>query len=491
MNQRLWPSLIRPTPIAALATAAVLLALPGAAAASSVSITTTPGQLTYTGDSTSNSVTIAWNETAPATYVVTDSVPLTAGPVSGCMQLTLTSASCPELFVDSIHVSLAPSTNGADTANSITLDPTLPDNERATVNGGAGVDTFNGQAAAETFNGADGDDIANGGAGFDTLNGDLGDDTLSGGSGEDALHGHTPANPTPSRDGKDTLYGDDDNDVLAGYWSQDVLDGGDGIDRASYNDKRDFDPIGVTLDDDTTTNDGGASDGTTGNRDVVRTNVEQVLGGNGADTIVDAVTSRSIDNTFNGQGGSDRMSGGLGADHLVGTTGNDTLNGERAGVSAESDRDLIEGGDGTDTVTYSDRTQNLRITLDGIANDGTFAGVSQEDDNVGSDVERVVGGGGDDTIEAQTASVGNVLTGGPGADTIDGKAGDDTLNGDAGQDALTGADGIDTFFGGDDDDSIFAFDGTAETGIDCGAGTGDFAQIDPALDLTTGCELVE
>jgi Ca2+-binding RTX toxin-like protein len=415
-----------------------------------------------------------------------------AGPVSGCVQLSPTSATCPDLNVSSIRATLAPSSNGPDTANSLTLDATLPDNEPATVNGGAGVDTLFGQAAAETFNGADGNDVAHGGAGIDTLNGDLGGDTLSGGPGDDALNGHTPANPTPTRDGNDALHGDDGNDVLTGHWGSDDLDGGNGTDRADYGDKRDFDPIGVTLQDDTTRDDGGSSDGSIGNRDIVRTNIEQVFGGNGADTIVDAVTSTSIANTFNGRGGSDVMSGGLGADNLQGTDGNDTLNGERAGVTTESDSDNLQGGAGTDTVTYSNRTQNLRLVLDDSANDGTFAsGASEENDNVRSDVERVVGGSGDDAILAQTATVANVLTGGPGADTIDGRAGDDTLNGDAGQDSLTGGDGIDAFFGGDDDDDVFSRDLTPETTIDCGAGLGDFVQVDLVVDITTGCEQVE
>ena len=56
------------TRLAALSSGALLLALPGAAAASSVSITATAGQLTYTGDSGPNAVTIAWGGTpAPAT----------------------------------------------------------------------------------------------------------------------------------------------------------------------------------------------------------------------------------------------------------------------------------------------------------------------------------------------------------------------------------------------------------------------------------------
>ena len=483
--------MIRGALIGALAALTVLLALPGAATAGSVSITTTLGQLTYTGDPTSNSVTIAWDP-ATSMYVVTDSAPLTVSPISGCTSLSATSAACHDLVVTSIRATLAPTTNGADAANSITLDPTLPDDEPARVDGGGGTDTFNGQAAPETFNGGDGDDVADGGPGTDTLNGDLGGDTLNGGADDDALYGHTPANTTPSRDGSDTLYGDDGNDVLTGHWSSDVLDGGNGIDRADYNDKRDFDPIGVTLNDDTTRDDGGASDGTIGNRDVVRTNVEQVFGGNGADTIVDAVTTSSVDNWFYGAGGSDRMSGGLGADNLQGTDGNDILNGERAGVTAESDSDLLQGGAGTDTVTYSDRAQNLRVTLDDVADDGTFSsGVSEESDNVRADVERVVGGSGDDAIEAQSASVGNVLSGGPGADSIDGLAGDDTLNGDAGEDALTGGAGTDTFSGGDGDDRVFARDSTPESGIDCGAGAADLVQLDLQLDIATSCEQTE
>lgn len=368
------------TPLAALVAAVLaILATPGAAMAGSVSITSTPGQLTYVGDSSANSVTIAYDG---GVYTVTDSAPVNANPASGCVQLTPTSASCPDVAVSSIVAQVAPTVNGPDAANSVTLSSSLPDDEPVTVHGAAGADTFTGQAAAETFNGAGGDDVADGGDGGDLLNGDSGGDTLRGGNGDDLVNGNNPVNTSRRSDGDDTLYGEGGSDVITGHWGSDLIDGGSGTDRADYGDKEDFDPIGVYLDDDTTKNDGGASDGTIGNRDIVRTNVERVFGGAGADTISDDITSSSIANTFNGRGGSDVMSGGLGADTLQGTDGRDTL---------------------------------------------------------------------------------------------------------------TGGAGVDTLSGGNDDDQIFARDGTAETAIDCGAGT-DSAQTDGAgtvFDSAIGCETVD
>lgn len=337
----------------AIAVAAIaVLALPGAAVAGTVSISTTLGQLTYTGDSGPNTVTIAWDGTA---YTVTDSVPITANPASGCIPLTANTVSCPDAAIGSIRASVAPSTSGNDISNTVTLDPSLPDNEPATVQGAAGSDTLVGQAAAETFSGADGNDVASGGAGNDALYGDAGADDLSGGDGHDNLRGNNPGNTARTLDGNDTLTGGAGDDFLTGHERSDVIDGGTGRDTADYTEKKDFDPIGVTFDDDTTRNDGGASDGTSGNRDVVRTNVEQVIGGEGADTISDALASSTIDHTFEGRGGSDVMNGGAGNDSLIGAAGRDSLTGG-SGI------DSLLGGDDDDQIFARDG--NSETTVD-------------------------------------------------------------------------------------------------------------------------------
>jgi Ca2+-binding RTX toxin-like protein len=358
----------------------VILALPCSAPASSVSITSTPGQLVYTGDAASNTVTISWDGTV---YTIADTAGVTANPASGCVAPTTTSATCPDLAVTSILARLAPTVNGPDSANSITLSATLPDDEPVTVDGAAGADTFTGQAAAETFNGHSGDDVGSGGDGGDTLNGDAGGDSLSGGNGDDLLNGNNAVNTSRRSDGDDILNGGGGSDVITGHWGSDVIDGGTGTDRADYGDKEDFDPIGVSLDDDTTRNDGGASDGTIGNRDIVRTNVERVFGGAGADTISDDITSSTVANTFNGRGGSDVMSGGLGADILQGFDG----------------RDRLTGGPGVDTITSGNDDDQI------FARDG--------------EAETAIDcGAGTDT--AQTDAAGTVFDTAIGCETVDG-----------------------------------------------------------------------
>src|SRR5207247_296219 len=108
---------------------------------------------------------------------------------------------------------------------------------------------------------------------------------------------------------------------------------------------------------------------------------------------------------------------------LLGGVGNDTLRSD----SAES---VMQGGGGFDTADFSSRTKDLVITLDNMANDGEVG----EGDNVASDVEKVIGGGGNDRIVGSSAA--NVLLGLAGNDTLDGGGGNDALFGGSGNDVL-------------------------------------------------------
>jgi hypothetical protein len=135
-----------------------------------------------------------------------------------------------------------------------------------------------------------------------------------------------------------------------------------------------------------------------------------------------------------------RLAGGAGNDKLTGGSGDDALRGE-AGA------DTLKGGAGHDTADYSDRVNALTISMDDVAGDGEAG----ENDNVGSDVEVLVGGAGPDVLSGNAADntiYGNagddVLTGREGADTLGGGDGNDTLAGGDGADVLQGNDGIDT-----------------------------------------------
>src|SRR4051794_35327070 len=130
-----------------------------------------------------------------------------------------------------------------------------------------------------------------------------------------------------------------------------------------------------------------------------------------------------------GGGGNDSLTGSAGDDELFGKAGNDALN-----PGAGTDDDL-SGGDGTDTVTYADRTVALNISLDNAANDAAAG----EKDNVESDIENVTSGSGNDTITGNGSA--NGLNGGAGNDTINGAGANDTLTGAAGGDTPNGSTG--------------------------------------------------
>lgn len=143
------------------------------------------------------------------------------------------------------------------------------------------------------------------------------------------------------------------------------------------------------------------------------------------------------------------VSGGSGADKLFGGIGNDTL---RPG--ADLDADAIDGGDGVDTVDYSNATAAVTVDLRfatsaGAAANDTFSSI---ENIIGSDFDdtiRVVadggtayGGKGDDRIfGTDIANTTSILRGGEGADTIGGSSfGQDLLQLEYGKgaDALVG-----------------------------------------------------
>jgi hypothetical protein len=172
-----------------------------------------------------------------------------------------------------------------------------------------------------------------------------------------------------------------------------------------------------------------------------------VSGGNGND-VLDA--SASASGTLAGDAGNDRLLAGRGTFRLIGSAGNDELVGGPAGAitsfvaGAQPDgADRLLGGAGTDTADYSARTAPLRLTTDGVADDGAAG----EGDDIAPAVEGLVGG-----------SAADVLAGGPGPSVLRAMAGDDTVQ------ARNGA--VDQ--------------------VDCGAGT-DSALLD-AADVATACE---
>jgi Ca2+-binding RTX toxin-like protein len=127
---------------------------------------------------------------------------------------------------------------------------------------------------------------------------------------------------------------------------------------------------------------------------------------------------------------------------LSGGDGNDTL----VGLGGA---DLIDGGDGTDVVSFASSTVGVTVNL------GNGAGLGG--DTLVS-VEGVEGSNFTDLLIGSTA--GDRLLGGSGADTLSGGGGDDTLEGGGDADLLSGGLGADLLSGGSGDDTMVAGDGS-------------------------------
>lgn len=199
----------------------------------------------------------------------------------------------------------------------------------------------------------------------------------------------------------------------------------------------------------------------------------RVVLGDGDDTVTNGASQNLV---AEGGDGNDTLNGGPQGDQLRGDGGDDTMTGNGGA-------DRFEGGAGTDTVSYAGRSQPVRVDLDGGYDDGA----ADEFDNVGSDVEQVLGGAGDDTFVGGPGR--DVFRGGSGNDSLDGMDGDDELYGDAGNDRLEGRSGKDTFAGGDGDDTVSARDNGTGESVDCGAGN-DSATADRE-DTASGCEKLD
>jgi Ca2+-binding RTX toxin-like protein len=170
---------------------------------------------------------------------------------------------------------------------------------------------------------------------------------------------------------------------------------------------------------------------------------DTLAGGSGDDLVEQRFGSGNV---LYGESGNDVLHGDGGNDSVYGNDGDDTLVSDNHG-------DLFYGSAGTDTIDYTSRSADLRISLDGIANDGEAG----ENGNVMFDIERVLSGSGNDYLVGNEAA--NVLYGGGGNDILDGRGGNDALFGQSGHDILSGRDGNDRLDGGSGSDSLYGQSG--------------------------------
>ncbi len=173
------------------------------------------------------------------------------------------------------------------------------------------------------------DDIANDGAAGENSNIHSDVENLTGSHGNDLLVGTAGPNRIDGGQGNDklVLMGGDDLAIAGG--GSDVMSGGPGIDTVHYLGR--YTPLSISIDN-------IDNDGVPGERDDVRTDMENVIGGIAADVLIGSGSPNDLD----GSSGDDRIQGGGGDDILRGGAGNDTLIGD-AGL------DTAFGGAGVDT----------------------------------------------------------------------------------------------------------------------------------------------
>jgi Ca2+-binding RTX toxin-like protein len=345
----------------------------------------------------------------------------------------------PDYGTSSSYVDLA--ANNYETINGITVDLNATDftmvKETTT---GRLIDLVKG---VEQIHATDGNDFIYGSDAAGTA------ETFYTYGGNDTVYG---------RNGADTIYAGDGNDTVRPGTGVDVSYGGNGVDYLElYDDgvtanttqllqlsesgtmQRSVDN-GVTWTDGY--NAGGGINQAYEFEGVGLGNSADTFSGNSQDNIINGYGG---DDTLNGLGGADTIRGGDGADTINGGDGNDILYGERnndtinggAGndtiygtayyAAAEQDKDVIDGGDGTDLANYQNVTQAITVTLNGSTNATvSFAGLANATyaDTI-KNIENFTGGSGADTITGDANA--NVLDGWSGKDTIDGGAGNDTV----------------------------------------------------------------
>ncbi|MDW9458613.1 calcium-binding protein [Sinorhizobium meliloti] len=194
----------------------------------------------------------------------------------------------------------------------------------------------------------------------------------------------------------DVISGFGGDDLIQGLGGADVINGGAGVDTVDYSEKTTS--VVVTL-----TGATAATVFVNGVAEDTLSNIENVYGGSGNDTI----TGDAQNNLFRGGGGND----------------------------------VLDGGTGNDTADYTDKTQSVVVTLAGATPATVFVNGIAEDTI--SNFENVYGGSGNDILTGDDRS--NILRGEAGNDILNGGADDDSLSGGVGNDTADGGTGIDTF----------------------------------------------
>jgi Ca2+-binding RTX toxin-like protein len=279
-----------------------------------------------------------------------------------------------------------------------------------------------------------------------------------------------------------TIYGDVEGivatqfvDNITGNLFDNYIEGGAGADtlngggQESKGDTLGYDSstAAVTVNIATNTAAGGDATG-----DVI-SNFENLRGSD----FQDVLTAGAGSNVINGGGDNDVLDGGTGSDTLFGDAGQDTiifnngLNGDTDTVDGGAGRDLLDLSKLTNGPVWLDLDYNLGLyqmyTMNGfvaLKNMESLIGTAFKDTLRGDANSNFINGGlDDDTILGYSpynlvnpmSSLGDVLEGGGGNDTIFSGTGNDFISGGSGNDIIEVGGGTDTVVTGSGQDTIF------------------------------------
>lgn len=374
------------------------------------------------------------------------------------------------------------------------------------------ADTLIGNTAANWLGGNSGDDTLIGGKGADTLDGGAGADYASYLTAASAVKASLAAPGTNTGDAagdtyisierlagsqfNDVLTGDAFSNTLRGNGGADKLDGGAGFDYASYFGAA----VGVTV---SLANSGLNSGDALGDTFV---SIEGLSGSAFADHLI----GDSGDNWLAGNGGADKLDGGVGIDtafynnatagvtaslvnpstntaeavgdtyisieNLSGSNFNDTLRGDGASnvLRGNLGADLLDGQGGFDTASYAGSSAGVTVSL---ATPASNTGEAFGDTYLS--IEGIIGSDFDDALTGNAAA--NTMSGGSGNDALAGGAGNDTLKGESGDDVLVGGNGNDILSGNSGKDQfVFNFAPNAASNLDL---ITDFSVVDDTIVL--------
>lgn len=213
--------------------------------------------------------------------------------------------------------------------------------------------------------------------------------------------------------GSDMFVGSAFDDSFTGVGNGDTIVGGTGSDTVVFdgNASRQIDL---------------ANPAAFGPATVTLSQIENLVAGNGADTLLGNASA----NALSGGAGGDLLMGREGDDSLFGGLGLDTLDGG-------SGNDVLDGGGGND------------LAMGGLGAD------------------HLTGGDGNDTLFGNAGA--DTLEGGEGNDLLSGGLDNDVLHGGAGNDTIDATQGTDTVIG-DNGDDLVLLSGDSDAVVDGGAG---------------------